>query len=96
MCICHLQKYCTAFEVRYLIGQNHDTMRMKVGYKQFRHLQKYCTPFKVCHLIGRNHDAIYAKTKFIHSSLEYDQSDPLCDSVNRGLTLVRLIFVCYN
>ena len=42
-----------------------------------------------------NHDVIYAKTKFIQSSHEQiingELSDPLCDSVNRGLTLVRLI-----
>ena len=33
----------------------------------------------------------YENTKLIQSSLEHDQlSDPLCDSVNRGLTLIRL------
>ena len=46
-------------------------------------------------MIGRNHDAI-CNTKFIQSSLEHDQyngelSDPLCNSVNGGLALIRLL-----
>mgnify|MGYP003686280675 CR=1 FL=1 len=46
-------------------------------------------------MLGRNHDGI-CNTKFIQSSLEHDQYkgellDPLCNSVNGGLALVRLL-----
>ena len=46
-------------------------------------------------MFGRNHDGI-CNTKFIQSSLEHDQyngelSDPLGNSVNVGLALVRLL-----
>ena len=58
----------------------------------FRHLQKYCTSFKICHLIGRNHDAICKYKVHLNTVSNGEFSDPLCDSVNRGLTLVR--FLC--
>ena len=32
----------------------------------------------------------------IQSSHEHELSDPLCDSVNRGLTLVRLVFIPFS
>ena len=76
---------------------------------RFRHLQKYCTAFKVRYLIGRNHNAIYAKTfhtKFTWTRSVMESTQIIyaiakievslssnCDSVNIGLTLVRL-YLC--
>ena len=44
-----------------------------------------------------NHDVMYAKTSsykvHMNTTSNGELSDPLCDSVNRGLTLVRLVKV---
>ena len=62
--------------------------------RKFQHHQKYCNALKLHYLIGQNHDA---KSKLqslykVHLNMisEGELSVPLCDSVNRGLTLVRL------
>ena len=50
---------------------------------------EYCTPFETRYLIGRNNDAV-CKYKVHIKFSNGELSDPLCVSVNRGLTLVRL------
>ena len=63
--------------------------------RKFHHLQKYCIAFKLRYLIGQNHDAISKLQGLYKVHLNTisngNLSDPLCDCVNRGLTLVRLI-----
>ena len=59
--------------------------------KQF-HLKKYCTAFKIHYLIGRNHDAICKYKVHLNMISNVKLSDPLCNSINRDLTLVRLGF----
>ena len=65
--------------------------------RYFHHLQKYCTAFKLRHLIDRKYDAIYKKqSKYMYkvhlnTIRNGELSDPICDSVNRDLTSVRLI-----
>ena len=59
--------------------------------KRFCHLQKYRTAFKIRYLIGWNHDAISrykVHTKFTWTRSVMESSDPQCDGINRGLTLV--------
>ena len=58
--------------------------------KDFHHLQKYCTAFKICYLIGQNHETICKYQVHWNTISYWELSDPLCDSVNRDLTQVRL------
>ena len=64
--------------------------------RKFHHPQKYCNAFKLRYLIGQNHDAISKLQSLYKVHLNTisngELTDPLCDSVNRGLTLVRLYF----
>ena len=61
---------------------------------KFHRLQKYCNAFKLRYLIGPNHDAISKLQSLYKVHLNTisngEFSDPLCSSVHRGLTLVRL------
>ena len=62
--------------------------------RKFYHLQKYCNAFKLRYLSGQNHDAISKLQSLykvhLNTISNEELSNPLCDSVNRGLTLVRL------
>ena len=49
--------------------------------------------FKLGYLIGRNHVYMQRQSSYkvhLNTISNRELSDPLCDSVNRGLTLVRL------
>ena len=62
--------------------------------RKFHHIKKYCKAFKLRYLIGQNHEAISKLQNLykVHLSMfsNGELSDPLSDSANRGLNLVRL------
>ena len=63
---CHLQKYCTEFKIRYLVGRNHDAMCKYKVHTKFTWTQLvmgsyqilYAIVAKIRYLVGRNHDAM--------------------------------------
>ena len=71
-----------------------DYMPKVIRKRNFHHLQKQCTAFSISYLIGRNHDAICKLQSsykvHLNTISNGELSDPLCNSVNRGLTLFRL------
>ena len=58
--------------------------------RKFHHLQKYCNVFTLHYLISQNHDEISKLQSLYKVHLNMISNgellDPLCDSVNRGLT----------
>ena len=76
-----------------------DYMSEVTRQHNFHCLQKYCTAFKLRYLMGRNDEAIckLQRSNLVHLNTlsNGELSDPVCDSVNRSLTLVWLIISLY-